>query len=122
VEAFLASPSQTRKEELVDRLLASTEYPVRMRECWDTFLMGRVKRNGQEDKRRQNNWWNFLELSFRSDRPWNETVRAFLIENNRPAASSIAEIFRAAEQHGFWVSRRNSSQMILDQILAEAAE
>jgi len=49
-------------------------------------------------------------------------VRAFLIENNRPAASSIAEIFRAAEQHGFWVSRRNSSQMILDQILAEAAE
>ncbi|MEI6574416.1 MAG: cobaltochelatase subunit CobN [Alphaproteobacteria bacterium] len=51
-----------------------------------------------------------------------EAVRAFLIENNRPAASSIAEIFRAAEQHGFWVSRRNSSQMILDQILAEAAE
>ena len=51
-----------------------------------------------------------------------DAVRAFLVENNRPAASAIAELFRAAEHHGFWVSRRNSSQMILDQILAEAAE
>ncbi len=75
---FLAAPESTRRGVLVDRLLSSNEYAVRMRELWDVFLMGRAKRAGQEDKRRQNGWWTFLESSFRTNRPWNETVHAVL--------------------------------------------
>ena len=77
-DAFLALPVENRRETLVDRLLASKEYVVRMRELWDVFLMGRQKKPGQEDKRKQNGWWSFLETAFRLNRPWNETVRTVL--------------------------------------------
>jgi hypothetical protein len=76
--AFLALPAESRREVLVDRLLASKEYVVRMRELWDVFLMGRQKKPGQEDKRKQNGWWSFLETAFRLNKPWNETLRTIL--------------------------------------------
>jgi len=78
-QEFLASPETDRRGALVDRLLASNEHAVRMRELWDVFLMGRAKRGGQEDQRRKNGWWTFLESCFRSNRPWNETVHAVLV-------------------------------------------
>jgi hypothetical protein len=78
LEAFLQAPPQSRRTELVDRLLVSPEYPVRMRELWDVFLLGRPKRGTSEDRRKQNGWWSFLEAGFRTNRPWNQTVRAVL--------------------------------------------
>ena len=76
--AFLKAPPESRRAALVDSLLASAEYPVHMRELWDVFLLGRTKRGNSEDRRKQNGWWTFLETAFRTNRPWNETVRAFL--------------------------------------------
>ena len=78
MEEFVAMPPDLKRESLVDRLLKSEEYPVRMRELWDVFLMGRTKRDGHEDRRKQNGWWMFLENAFRKNRPWNETVRDLL--------------------------------------------
>ena len=78
MEEFVAMPPDVKRELLVDRLLKSEEYPVRMRELWDVFLMGRTKRDGHEDRRKQNGWWTFLENAFRKNRPWNETVRDLL--------------------------------------------
>jgi hypothetical protein len=78
LEAFLRAPTESRRTALVERLLASPEYPVRMRELWDVFLLGRPKRGSAEDRRKQNGWWSFLEAAFRTNRPWNETVRAVL--------------------------------------------
>ena len=78
MEEFVAMPPDLKRESLVDRLLKSEEYPVRMRELWDVFLMGRTKRDGHEDRRKQNGWWTFLENAFRKNRPWNETVRDLL--------------------------------------------
>ena len=75
---FMQTPAETRHVALVDRLLASNDYPVRMRELWDTFLMGRGKRDSSEDRRKNNGWWTFLENGFRTNRPWNETVRDLL--------------------------------------------
>ena len=75
---FLASKAEGKRGALVDRLLASEEYAVRMRELWDVFLMGRGKRENNEDRRKQNGWWAFLENAFRKNRPWNETVHDFL--------------------------------------------
>ncbi len=79
LEAFLDSPADSRRGEWVDRLLASDEHGVRMRELWDVFLMGRVKRDNHEEHRRKNGWWDFLERSFRENRPWDRTVRAMLV-------------------------------------------
>jgi hypothetical protein len=63
----------------VDRLLASDDYPVRMRELWDYFLMGRPKRERTEDQRKKNGWWAFLEHGFQNNRPWNDMVHAILL-------------------------------------------
>jgi len=78
-EAFLQSSDPAKREALVDRLLASDDYPVRMREVWDVLLMGRAKRDRHEDRRRDNGWWAFLETAFRTNRPWNEVVRDILV-------------------------------------------
>jgi hypothetical protein len=45
-DEFLAQPREHRREALADRLLASNEYAVRMRELWDAFMMGRAARPG----------------------------------------------------------------------------
>ncbi len=79
LKTFLDAPRSSKRAALVDRLLASNEYPVRMRELWDVLLMGRVKREHTEDQRKKNGWWAFLERSFRDNRPWDEMVRAVLV-------------------------------------------
>lgn len=76
--AFMQGNKDERRAALVDRLIASEEYAIRLRELWDTFLMGRGK-PGDSDRRKQVGWWTFLENSFRTNRPWNETVRELLV-------------------------------------------
>src|SRR5579859_2359043 len=76
---FLAAPAASRRSALVDKLLASDDYAVRMRELWDVILMGRPARERGEDNRRKNGWWTFLESNFRTNRPWDEMVRAMLV-------------------------------------------
>ncbi|WP_395747036.1 DUF1549 domain-containing protein [Prosthecobacter sp.] len=69
--AFLAAP---QREALIDKLLAAPEYAVRMRELWDTFLMGRLIRGNPDGRRKGSGWWVFLEKAFKESRPWNEVV------------------------------------------------
>ncbi|MEN9676082.1 MAG: hypothetical protein RIS76_1978 [Verrucomicrobiota bacterium] len=78
-EEYQASPVYSRRAVLVDRLLVSDDYAVRMRELWDGFLLGRVKRERHEDRRRDNGWWAYLEAGFRTNRPWNQMVREILV-------------------------------------------
>lgn len=105
---FAASTSPVKREELVDRLLASDEYAVRMRELWDVFLMGRVKRDNHEDRRKNNGWWSFLEYSFRENRPWNETVREILIA--RPTKDEVKGAY------WFLFERRDGHQAIAEAV------
>lgn len=67
-----------KREALVDKLLASKDYAVRMRELWDVFLLGRVKRGDPDGRRKGAGWWAFLEHDFQTNRPWNETVNDML--------------------------------------------
>ena len=108
VQEFLASTSSSKREELVDRLIASKEYPVRMRELWDVFLMGRGKRDGHEERRSKNGWWSFLEYSFRENRPWNETVREFLVA--RPTKDELKGAY------WFLFERRDAHQAIAEAV------
>ena len=50
-----------------------------------------------------------------------DSVRAFLVNANRQAASHMAGVFEEAARRGFWLSRRNSSARILASLLQEAA-
>ncbi|MGE3312270.1 MAG: DUF1549 domain-containing protein [Limisphaerales bacterium] len=108
LSAFLGWPEEWRRRQLVERLLTSEEYPVRMRELWDVFLMGRVKRDSHEDRRRQNGWWDFLEAAFRSNRPWDQVVHDLLTA--RPA--------NPAHQGAAWFlyERRNNHQAIAEAV------
>ena len=105
---FLKSSAEARRDQLVDRLLASDDYAVRMRELWDVFLMGRVKRDNHEDRRRQNGWWTFLETAFRTSRPWNETVRDILVARPDKPESKGAS--------WFLYERRNEHQAIAEAV------
>lgn len=67
-----------KREALVDRLLASKDYAVRMRELWDVFLLGRVKRGDPDGRRKGSGWWTFLETAFQKNRPWNDVVNDVL--------------------------------------------
>jgi hypothetical protein len=101
VEEFVAAPEEKKREALVDHLLASEEYAVRMRELWDVFLMGRAKRDNQEERRKNNGWWSFLDHSFRENRPWNETVREFLVARPEKEENKGAYwfLFERRDQH-----------------------
>ncbi len=108
LDSFLQSPVGVRRAELVDRLLQSGEYAVRMRELWDVFLLGRPGRNGREDRRRQHGWWSFLEGAFRDNRPWDETVRSML----------VARGDRVEDRGASWFlyERRNNHQAIAEAV------
>ncbi len=75
---FLAGPRIDRRQRLVARLMESGEYPRHMREVFDTVLMGRPTRNNAR-QRAESGWNAFLEDTFRTNRPWNETVRDILV-------------------------------------------
>jgi hypothetical protein len=108
LDEFLGARSKTKRSALVDRLLQSDDYAVRMRELWDVFLMGRPKRENQEERRKQNGWWSFLESSFRTNRPWNETVRDFLIARPDKPENKGAS--------WFLYERRNEHQAIAEAV------
>jgi mono/diheme cytochrome c family protein len=108
LDEFLRSSSDTKRADLVDRLLASNEYPVRMRELWDVLLMGRARRDNQDERRQKNGWWGFLENAFRTNRPWNETVHDLLVaRQDRPESKGSA---------WFLYERRNEHQRIAEAV------
>ncbi len=101
LQNFLTTKEATKREDLVDSLINSDEYAIRMRELWDVFLMGRVKRDNHEDRRVKNGWWAFLEYSFRENRPWNETVREILVArpDKKELKGAYWFLFERRDQH-----------------------
>lgn len=77
-EAFVRDSKPQKRARLVDRLLASDEYPRTFREVWDVLLMGRHS-GRREQQRRDNGWNSFLEDVFRNNRPWNEFVQDIIV-------------------------------------------
>jgi hypothetical protein len=108
LDEFLKARGKNKRAELVDRLLASDEYAVRMRELWDVLLMGRPKRGNGDERRKENGWWAFLETSFRTNRPWNEVVREIL----------VARPDRTEDKGATWFlyERRNDHQAIAEAV------
>ncbi len=71
VRAFLKDKNPTKRTELVDRLLASREFVMRMTTVWANHLLGR--RTPQRTSRPALE--KFLREAFTRQRPWNDVVR-----------------------------------------------
>jgi hypothetical protein len=82
VARFQRLPARKRRETTVDGLLAHPEHPRHLREMFDVLWMGRPTGNA-EAQRRDHRWYEFLETSFRENRPWDAMVRDLILA--RPA-------------------------------------
>lgn len=77
-KSFVKQRSRDRRTMLVDALLAGQDYPRRMREVFDVVLMERLGEDSI-NRRQSNQWFDFLENSFRSNRPWDQVVRGIIL-------------------------------------------
>ena len=104
---FQRLPARKRRETTVDGLLAHPEHPRHLREMFDVLWMGRPTGNA-EAQRRDHRWYEFLETSFRENRPWDAMVRDLILA--RPAKP---------EQRGlvqFLYERQNNPQAMAEAV------
>ncbi|MEY4691218.1 MAG: hypothetical protein RIT19_1543 [Verrucomicrobiota bacterium] len=78
IDRFELLPLKTRRQTVVDGLLAHPEHPRHLREVFDVLWMGRPSAKA-EAQRRDHRWPEFLEASFRGNRPWDELVRDLIV-------------------------------------------
>ena len=72
--AFLANPSATKRQQLIDRLLASPAYAWHMQDVFDVMLLERRRDRTVP----QEQWQEFLRTSFAANKPWDQLVREIL--------------------------------------------
>jgi hypothetical protein len=77
-ETFLSDRAVDKRARLVDALLAGPDYPRRMREVFDVVLMGRGNA-GEEKRRRDHQWFAFLENAFRQNYGWDRIARDLVL-------------------------------------------
>jgi hypothetical protein len=66
-QAFFADASPGKRTALIDQLLASDEFPKRMRELFHVMLM---ERRGDNEE-----WSKFLQTAFEQNKPWDQIAR-----------------------------------------------
>ncbi len=85
--AFLADTSADKRARLIDRLLASPEYPRRMAELFHVVLMERMGDHPE--------WAKYLRKSFEANKPWDQMAREILRASPRDEATRGAAFFYA---------------------------
>ncbi len=78
LQEFLANESSDKRTSLVDTLLASEDHVQQLADTFDTLLMGRGDKRRYRE-RQDHHWRQWLEQTFRQNRPWNQTVADILI-------------------------------------------
>jgi len=83
VRTFIGDVAKRKREQMVDGLLASPEWPRRMADLFHVILM---ERRGEDS-----DWQIWLAASFKQNKPWNQIVYQILNanaddEDNRAAA------------------------------------
>jgi hypothetical protein len=107
--AFLSNTSTVKRQQLVDRLLASPDHARRMQEVFDVLLMER--RPDRNIPRAQ--WQEYLRASFAANKPWDQLVHEILSADGidpklRPAAKFYLD--RGGDAH---VLTRDISRLFL---------
>ena len=85
LERFLNDPAADKRTAILDLLLASPEYPRRMRELFGNMLMERRGENTE--------WSRFLESSFAENKPWDQFAREILAPDSENEALRGAAFF-----------------------------
>jgi len=73
--AFLSDKAAGKRTALVDKLLASPEFPARMTDAFNAMLM---ERRGEHEE-----WRKFLTTSFQKNAPWDAMVREIIDPNDK---------------------------------------
>lgn len=91
---FLADRSADKRAKLIDKLLASPEFPRRMASALDVMLM---ERRGEDDA-----WRAWLAQSISDNKPWNQLVHELLDPNADNEATRAAAFFmtKRLEKYG----------------------
>lgn len=100
LKSFLADSRPDRRQSLVERLLASDDYPRHFRELFDVVLMGRAN-NKTARERSENGWNTYLQDSFRTNRPWNEMVRDMILARSTTGSNRGAVWFLAERKNSY---------------------
>ncbi|MDA1012960.1 MAG: DUF1553 domain-containing protein [Planctomycetota bacterium] len=79
VARFLADNDAEKRTKLIDRLLASDDYPRRMQQALTVMLLERRTGTAISDEE----WNTFLQEAFRANKPWNEFVRELVAVDGR---------------------------------------
>ena len=94
--AFLADNATERRNRLVDRLLASPDFPRRMQEWFQVVVLERRA----EKSIKQEDWSRWVQAGFRDDVPWNQLVSRLLFVEKEDAANQPASKFLKATGRG----------------------
>ena len=112
-DAFVADTKRGKRDALVTKLLESDDYAVRMREAFDVVFMERGAFQTSRERRRNpsrtdstDRWHNYLEWSFRENRPWDTMAREVILA--RPATNES----RGASQ--FLYARKDNAQQMAE--------
>jgi len=95
---FLADKSPSKREKLIDRLLAGPDYPRRMQEAFTVMLLERRVGKTIADE----HWEKYLQESFAQNKPLDQLVRELLGADGTDAKSRPAMKFflaRSATNH-----------------------
>ncbi|MEC9092349.1 MAG: DUF1549 domain-containing protein, partial [Planctomycetota bacterium] len=78
LKEFRENTDSSKREQLVDQLLATDEHALFFASVFDTLFMGRAQEAVY--LQRNNSGWNaFLSQAFKDNRPWNEVVQDILL-------------------------------------------
>lgn len=83
--AFLADRVAGKRAALVDKLMASPEFPLRMSDAFNAMLM---ERRGEHEE-----WRKFLTKSFEKNAPWDAMVREIIDPNDKDETTRGAAYF-----------------------------
>ena len=91
---FLDDSSPKKREQLIDRLLGSAEFPNRMTDMFHVVLMERM---GENDE-----WRKYLHDSFTANKPWDQIAReiAHPAQENEATRASAFFITKRLEKYG----------------------
>lgn len=76
---FFADREKAKRQRLIDRLLASEDFPRRMQEAFTAMLLERRT----DTKVPDSDWERFLRESFASNKPWNRLVSELLFVDEK---------------------------------------
>lgn len=82
---FLQDTSADKRAKVIDRLLASPDYPRRMQELFHVVFMERLGDNPE--------WSKYLKASFEANKPWDQLAREILSASTKNDAAKGAAFF-----------------------------